>query len=210
MDARAISAWAGWLRENFPVRRGNPRGVAGGPGRAAADFCRAKQATFQLERQLLGEPGLAGYTRLRILSFERLAESVLERLREPKPRLLSEEGRAMVLARAAGPSPGRFENLPRQARDGRLCGAIEPRVARIATARDGAGTLAALAAGMELTEPLRRKLADLALLQRDFEEWIVKHNIRDAGCLPIWLRPRWATAGRNRWRRPCGWMVSAN
>src|SRR5437762_2991981 len=36
-----------------------------------------KQATFQLERQLLAGPDLAGYTRLQILSFERLAEFVL-------------------------------------------------------------------------------------------------------------------------------------
>ena len=31
-----------------------------------------KQATFQLERQLLADPGLTGYTRLQIFSFERL------------------------------------------------------------------------------------------------------------------------------------------
>jgi len=36
-----------------------------------------KQATFQLERQLLAAPNLPGYTRLQILSFERLAEFVL-------------------------------------------------------------------------------------------------------------------------------------
>ena len=31
-----------------------------------------KQATFQLERQLLSHPDLHGYTRLQILSFDRL------------------------------------------------------------------------------------------------------------------------------------------
>src|SRR5439155_8299125 len=36
-----------------------------------------KQATFQLERQLLAGDDLPGYTRLQILSFERLAEFVL-------------------------------------------------------------------------------------------------------------------------------------
>ena len=36
-----------------------------------------KQATFQLERQLLAGPDLPGYTRLQILSFERLAKFVL-------------------------------------------------------------------------------------------------------------------------------------
>ena len=56
-----------------------------------------KQATFQLERQLLGDPALSGYTRLHILSFERLAAFILKQLRRPRPALLSEEGRVMVL-----------------------------------------------------------------------------------------------------------------
>jgi len=56
-----------------------------------------KQATFQLERQLLADPALKGYTRLRILSFERLAEFVLETLRVAPPRRLSDQGRVMVL-----------------------------------------------------------------------------------------------------------------
>ena len=36
-----------------------------------------KQATFQLERQLLAGPALSGYTRLQILSFDRLAGLIL-------------------------------------------------------------------------------------------------------------------------------------
>src|ERR1035438_6888162 len=56
-----------------------------------------KQATFQLERQLLADPALPGYTRLHILSFERLAEFILNRLHQPPPPLLSEDGRTMVL-----------------------------------------------------------------------------------------------------------------
>jgi ATP-dependent helicase/DNAse subunit B len=43
-------------------------------------FVAPKQATFQLERQLLSDPNLGGYTRLRILSFDRLAEMVLAEL----------------------------------------------------------------------------------------------------------------------------------
>ena len=78
-----------------------------------------KQATFQLERQLLdysrwGEPlaeakggllgvspglvQLHGYTRLQILSFERLAGFVLaEFSQSPPKKMLDEEGRVMVL-----------------------------------------------------------------------------------------------------------------
>ena len=56
-----------------------------------------KQATFQLERQLLAEPALPGYVRLFILSFERLAEFVLELWNQPPPPVITEEGRVMVL-----------------------------------------------------------------------------------------------------------------
>src|SRR6266487_1960182 len=56
-----------------------------------------KQATFQLERQLLADKSLHGYTRLRIVSFERLAEFILEAQRVAPPQTLSEEGRVMVL-----------------------------------------------------------------------------------------------------------------
>jgi len=51
-------------------------------------FLAPKQATFQLERQLLADDTLGGYTRLRILSFERLAEFVFERLGQPTRTLL--------------------------------------------------------------------------------------------------------------------------
>ena len=56
-----------------------------------------KQATFQLERQLLADGSLAAYTRLQILSFERFAEFVLAEFSPSPPRLLDEEGRVMVL-----------------------------------------------------------------------------------------------------------------
>ena len=56
-----------------------------------------KQATFQLERQLLADGEISGYTRLHIFSFERLARFVLENLGIAPPKLLSDEGRVMVL-----------------------------------------------------------------------------------------------------------------
>ncbi|MBI2926504.1 MAG: hypothetical protein HYY24_12485 [Verrucomicrobia bacterium] len=65
-------------------------------------FLAPKQATFQLERQLLVDDALAGYTRLRILSFERLAEFVFERLGQPTPALLSENDGLSFFARQPG------------------------------------------------------------------------------------------------------------
>ena len=56
-----------------------------------------KQATFQLERQLLADAEISGYTRLNIFSFDRLAQFVFEKLNVAPPKLLSAEGRLMVL-----------------------------------------------------------------------------------------------------------------
>ena len=56
-----------------------------------------KQATFQLERQLLLDHGCTGFSRLFIVSFERLAQFLFEQMHFPMPRMLDEEGRLMVL-----------------------------------------------------------------------------------------------------------------
>ena len=60
-------------------------------------FLAPKQATFQLERQLLADTSLNGYTRLHIFSFERLAQFVFEKLNVAPPEFLTDEGRVMVL-----------------------------------------------------------------------------------------------------------------
>ena len=61
-----------------------------------------KQGTYQLEQQLLSDPELYGYTRLSILSFESLAQFILDRFGKPRPTLLTEEGRVMVLRSLLG------------------------------------------------------------------------------------------------------------
>ena len=59
-------------------------------------FIAPRQTTFLLERQLF-TLGVPGFTRLEILSFDRLALRVLEGLHQPVRDLLSEEGRVMAL-----------------------------------------------------------------------------------------------------------------
>ena len=58
-------------------------------------FIAPKQATYQIERELLSDPELDGYTRLQILSFDRLARFVLAS--GTPARVLSEQGRVMLL-----------------------------------------------------------------------------------------------------------------
>ncbi|MGB1520265.1 MAG: hypothetical protein ACPHDL_09070, partial [Limisphaerales bacterium] len=56
-----------------------------------------RQATFQMETDLLSDPCLQGFTRLQILSFPRLAEFILGTLAPTYEGCISEEGRIMVL-----------------------------------------------------------------------------------------------------------------
>jgi ATP-dependent helicase/nuclease subunit B len=142
-----------------------------------------KQATFQLERQLLADAEISGYARLQILSFERLARFVLEKCSVTPPQLLSDEGRVMVL-RAL---------LLRHADDLKLfCGSAR----RVGFARELSALLAELqqhqftpaklcklATKDNLRHDLRDKLLDLALLSEKYADWLREHELQDANHL---------------------------
>jgi len=144
-----------------------------------------RQATFQLERQLLADERLAGYTRLQIIGFQRLAELIVDAAGTPA-RLLDEEGRVMVLRALIG-------RLERQGALG-LFGASAslPGFARevSATLRElqrhgiGVGRLRQLAARQDLPRVLADKLADLARLLEAYEAWLAEHGLEDADRLP--------------------------
>ncbi len=139
-----------------------------------------KQSTYQLERQLLEDRSLEGYTRLHILSFERLAAFVLVALGRPEPRLLDAEGRVMVLRalllrrvkelkifRATARLPGFAQHLGQILRELRRA-QLPPRRLRELAAKPGR------------VPQLQAKLLDLALLLEDYEKWLEDHALRDA------------------------------
>ncbi len=141
-----------------------------------------KQATFQLERQLLAAPDLHGYTRLHILSFERLADFVLTNLGVTTRALLAEEGRVMVLRalllkkqselkvfRASARLAGFAQQLSLLLRDLQRH-QISPR-------RLGELSRAAT------TPALRDKLHDLALMAQAYADWLQHHQLQDAANL---------------------------
>lgn len=141
-----------------------------------------RQATYQLERQLL-ESGLQGYARLRIFSFERLAQWVLKELRLPRPPLLSEEGRSMVfralLARAARRlrifhASSMLEGFARQ---------LSAELREIQQRGLSPEALQALARRADLSESLRNKLHDLAILLDDYLRWLGEHHLEDGSRL---------------------------
>ncbi|TAL05285.1 MAG: hypothetical protein EPO07_03750 [Verrucomicrobia bacterium] len=139
-----------------------------------------KQATFQLERQLLADDSLPGYTRLQILSFERLAGFILDQLGVARPELLSEEGRVMVLRalllrhqsalkvfRASARLTGFAQQLSLLLRELQRHHLSPPKLQQLAASRDTSPTL-------------RDKLHDLALILDAYAAWLGEHKVQDA------------------------------
>ena len=138
-----------------------------------------KQTTYQLERQLLSDPDVAGYTRLHILSFDRLAHFIFDQLRKAPPRMLDEEGRLMVL-RALLAKKRKSLKLFRAS--ARLTGfARQLSIVLGDFQRHGLtpDSLKALAASVKGAEGLSSKLEDLALLLREYLDWLTGRKLQD-------------------------------
>ena len=96
MQTRFILGPAG-TGKTFRCLAGIRAALAAAPDGPPLLLIAPKQTTYQLERQLLEDPAMPGYTRLHILSFERLANFLFDQLQKSPPRMLDEEGRLMVL-----------------------------------------------------------------------------------------------------------------
>lgn len=143
-----------------------------------------RQMTFQLERQLLVQLGVSGYTRLQVVSFERLCFWLWEVLGGGALPLLSAEGRVMVFRALMGRLGGEV---------GRVLGAglrgvgvarelsdawVEFQRHRVDQAR-----LQEMAGRLE-NRRLAAKLSDLARLSRAYEDWLLQHGLGDVQSLP--------------------------
>ena len=142
-------------------------------------FLAPKQATFQIERQLLADDSLNGYARLHIFSFERLAWFILDELGVIPPKFLSDEGRVMVLRallmrhanelklfRGSAQRPGFAQEL------GRLLNELQQHQLTPVKLRS-------LAHREDLPTDLRAKLHDLALLSENYADWLRNHELQD-------------------------------
>jgi ATP-dependent helicase/nuclease subunit B len=146
-------------------------------------FLAPKQATFQLERQLLADDSPRGYTRLHILSFERLAQFVLEELHVAPPRILSEEGRVMVLRALLIRRQGELKIFRASARLTGFAQQLSLLLREFQRHHLSPARLGELAARPDTTPRLRDKLHDLALLLREYGDWLKAQQLQDANHL---------------------------
>ncbi len=166
-----------------------------------------KQATFQLERQLLDaerwgerprEPGVAsvagspgvsphqicGYTRLNIFSFERLARFVLDALAVPMPSgLLADEGRVMVLRALLMRYENELKLFRPSARRPGFAQQLSQLLGELQQHQFTAAKLRTLSARPDLRRELQDKLHDLSLLFEAYTNWLAENGLQDGNRL---------------------------
>jgi len=157
-----------------------------------------KQATFQLERQLLADRELAGYTRLHIFSFDRLARFVLEQLSVTPPDQLNDEGRVMVLRALLFRHEKELKLFRRSCRRPGFAQQLSQLLGELQQHQFTPGKLKALAGRLAEYRELQDKLHDLSLLLATYTRWLTEHKLQDADCLLDYA----ANALRSEFRTP--------
>ncbi len=142
-----------------------------------------KQATFQLERQLLADHTLRGYARLHIFSFDRLARFALERLTIAPPGQLNDEGRVMVLRALLLRLERELKLFRRSARRPGFAQQLSRLLGELQQHEFTPARLRTLATRLEDHRELRDKLHDLALLGDAYAHWLAGHKLQDANHL---------------------------
>jgi ATP-dependent helicase/nuclease subunit B len=160
------------LREIRAALRAEPEGPA-------LVFFAPRQATFQLERELLADPDLPGFTRLKIVAFDAFAELLLEEFFSFRPKLLREEGRVMVLRALLAKKYTElklFHGTARLPGFARQLGTVIDELQRRLVLPEH---LLRLAPQAGATPQLSEKLQDLALLLRAYLDWLEANALQD-------------------------------
>ena len=142
-----------------------------------------KQGTYQLEQRLLASPSLKGYTRLFILSFESLARFIFDRLGKPVPRILTEEGRLMVLRGLLAQTRQELKLFRASARLTGFAQQLSQTLSELERAQLSPAVLNQLAGQMPGSEALSCKLHDLALLLERYQAWLEARELEDEDAL---------------------------
>jgi ATP-dependent helicase/nuclease subunit B len=157
------------------------------PDGAPLIFLAPKQATFQIERQLLeteaGADPLAGFSRLHIFSFDKLADFIFAQLNLAPPRLLAGEGRIMVLRALLMRHEAELKLFGRSARRPGFAQELSALLSELQQHQFSPAKLRALAGNQELRPELQNKLLDLARLLEAYTDWLQAHQLQDADCL---------------------------
>jgi ATP-dependent helicase/nuclease subunit B len=160
-------------------------------------FLAPKQATFQIERELLNDREIHGYTRLQVVSFERLARFALDEFALRPPRLLTEEGRVMVLRALLGEHKSHLSVFHGSARLPGFAHQLSSVLAELQRHHVSSEQLLQTAAELADRPQLAAKLRDLALMLRAYLAWLHANQLHDANLLFDMATDAVASAVRN-------------
>jgi ATP-dependent helicase/nuclease subunit B len=146
-------------------------------------FLAPRQATFELERRLLATGEIRGFTRLRILSFERFAKRVLLEGDPRSRQVLSEGGRLMVLRSILGKCRGELRQFHGSARLPGFVREVNDTLRELRRARISPEKMFALASAPSQDPALAAKLHDLAMLAERYEAWLEENHLADPDSL---------------------------
>ena len=153
--------------------------LASAPDGPPLVFLAPKQATFGLERELLADPELPGYTRLQILSFERLAEFVLNQFSSTPPRILNKEGRVMVLRALLSRHHAHLKIFAASARRPGLAQELSKLLNELQQHQLSPEQLIKFSDESRPGTHLKDKLHDLAFLLRVYLDWLEQNQLQD-------------------------------
>ncbi|MBI1178506.1 hypothetical protein GC207_13815 [bacterium] len=142
-----------------------------------------RQATYQLELALLSKPELTGYTRLQIVSFERFAVWLLQRLNMRPRAVLSAEGRVMVLRALLHQHHESLKVFRESSRSVGFAQLLSDQLEELQQYQVSPADLRKAAERSTSQNPPADKLRDLALLLEKYLEWLADRNLPDAGSL---------------------------
>ncbi len=134
-------------------------------------FLVPEQATFQIERAILSCPGIAGYSRLRVMSFNRLQFWLCQSSSENE---LSSLGRQLLVRRSLSACAGKLGLLRNEASAG-FSSAIADLIRRLHEDNCTPEMLAGTAERVLVKDSSSltgRKLADIATIYKTYLEWI--------------------------------------
>jgi len=137
-----------------------------------------RQSTYLLERQLLAL-SVAGFTRLQIFSFDRIAREILDQLGQPVRDVLFEEGRVMVLRALLLQCENQLAAFRASARGAGFAAQLSQILRELQRGGVTPNSLRAVKLSEKSSGTLAGKLHDIALLLESYRAWLKAHALHD-------------------------------
>jgi ATP-dependent helicase/nuclease subunit B len=143
-------------------------------------FLAPKQFTFQIERQILSDPEIEGYSRLYILSFDKLASLLISNINLPERGILSDAGRVMVIHSLLSKLESDLKVYKRCIRHPGFSSQLSEILHEFQSFGFTVDKMKSAAQNERLPQILRDKLSDLSGVLGEYLNWLGTQNLTDA------------------------------